>query len=99
MFFSEEIQSKTKKLLKDDNETIEKILSGDAEAIRKIGSIAQQGINPENVVRAFESNDPDAMKHIYNQSKNLVELRELYQELCYEFYKNIVPQDKKKKST
>ena len=30
------------------------------------------------------------MNYLYNQSKRLVEIHELYKELCYEFYKNMV---------
>ena len=90
MVFSNEIQNKIKVLFKNDSETREQLLSGNADAVRKIGSISQKGINPEDVVIAFESNDPDTMNYLYNQSKRLVEIHELYKELCYEFYKNMV---------
>ena len=90
MVFSKEIQKKIKILFQNDSKTREQLLSGNVEAIRKIGSISQRGINPEDVVIAFESNDSDTMNYLYNQSKRLVELHELYQELCYEFSKNMV---------
>ena len=35
---------------------------------------------------AFESNNLDTMNYLYNQSKRLVELQELYKELRYDFY-------------
>ena len=44
--------------------------------------------NPEDIVKAFESNNQNTMNALYNESKRLVELRELYKELCYEFYQN-----------
>lgn len=90
MIFSNEIQNKIKILFKNDSEIREQLLLGNADAVRKVGSISQKGINPEDVVMVFESNDPDNMKYLYNQCKRLVELHELYQELCYEFYKNMV---------
>ena len=89
MVLSNEIQNKIKILFKNDDEFRERLLSMDVNAIRKIASISQKGINPKDVVQAFENKDYAAMNRLYNQSKRLVELQELYKELCYEFYKNI----------
>lgn len=94
MVFSIKTQKKIKKLFKNDSEIIEQLLSGNAEVIskatRKIGGISQEGIDPEDVVVAFESNDSDTMNYLYNQSKRLIELQELYQELCSEFCDNMI---------
>ena len=88
MILSNEVQNKIKILFENDSETREQLLLGNAEAVRKIGSISQKGINPEDIVKAFESNNQNTMNALYNESKRLVELRELYKELCYEFYQN-----------
>lgn len=88
MFFLNEIQIKI--LFKNDSEMREQLLSGNVDVIRKIGRISQKEINQEDIVIAFESNDPDTMNYLYNQSKRLVQLQELYRELCYEFCKNMV---------
>lgn len=87
MILSDELQNKIKRLFAKDTATRERLLAGDAETIREIGSISQKGINPEDVVVAIESNDSETIKCLYNQSKKLIELQELYKELCYEFYK------------
>ena len=88
MILSNEVQNKIKILFENDSETREQLLLGNAEAVRKIGSISQKGINPEDIVKTFESNNQNTMNALYNESKRLVELRELYKELCYEFYQN-----------
>ena len=88
MILSNEVQNKIKILFANDSETREQLLLGNAEVVRKIGSISQKGINPEEIVKAFESDNQNIMNALYNESKRLVELRELYKELCYEFYQN-----------
>lgn len=98
MVLSSEIQNKIKILFENDSVIREQLLSGDADAIRKIGSMSQKGINPEDIVAAFESNDPDTMNYLYVQSKRLIELHELYKELCYEFYKNTEHYNSKKRN-
>jgi hypothetical protein len=61
----------------------------DVEAIREIGSISQKGINPDDVIVAYESGDPNTMNYLYQQAKRLVGLQELYKDLCFEYYKKI----------
>ena len=87
MFFSEELQNKIKILLKDDDELREKLLLGDADAIKEIGRISQRRVNPEDIVLAFESDEPLAINNLYNQAKWLCDLNKLYIELCLEYSK------------
>ena len=65
-------------------EMIEKLYNCDAEAIREIGSLSQRGINPDDVITAYESSDQDTMDYLYQQAKRLVGLQELYKDLCFE---------------
>ena len=85
---SKEIQERINLLFKNNKELKEKLLAGDANAIREIGSISQQGINPEDVVAAYESEDSETMKYLYKKSKKLIELQKLYRDLCLEYYKS-----------
>lgn len=87
MSISKEKQERINFLFKTNPEMIEKLYECDAEAIREVGSLSQGGIDPEDVIVAYESGDPDTMNYLYQQAKRLVELQELYKELCFEFYK------------
>ena len=86
MNISKELQEKINLLFKNNEELRERLLSGDANAIREIGSISQKGMNPEDIVAAYESNDSEAMKYLYEKAKKLVELQKLYKDLCLEYY-------------
>lgn len=68
---------------------IEKLYQCDAEAIREIESLSQRGINPDDVIAAYESGEPSTMDYLYQQAKKIVGLQELYKELCFEYYKKI----------
>ena len=87
MNISKENQEKINLLFKNDPEMIEKLCKYDAEAIREVGILSQRGINPDDVIVAYESDDSSTMNYLYQQAKRLVELQELYKELCFEYYK------------
>ena len=87
MSLSIETQEKINKLFKTKPEMIEKLYNCDAEAIREIGSLSQRGINPDDIIAAYESGDQETMKYLYQQAKRLVGLQELYKDLCFEYYK------------
>ena len=87
MSISKKTQESINSLFETTPEMVEKLYKCDAEAIRKIGSISQRGINPDDVVVTYESGDPSAMNNLYQQAKRLVGLQELYKELCFEYYK------------
>ena len=86
MSISKETQERINFLFKTNSKMIEKLYKCDAEAIRKIGILSQRGINPDDVIVAYESSDPATMKYLYQQAKRLVELQKLYKELCLEYY-------------
>jgi hypothetical protein len=50
------------------------------------GIISQKGMNPEDIVDAYESNDSETMKYLYMKAQKLIELQKLYKELCLEYY-------------
>lgn len=87
MSVSKETQEKINLLFKANPEMIDRLYNCDAEAIREIGSLSQRGINPDDVVVAYESGDPSAMKYLYQHAKKLIGLQELYKDLCFEYYK------------
>ena len=87
MSISKETQERINLLFKTNPEMIEKLYKCDAEAIREIGSLSQIGINPDDVIVAYESGEPSTMNYLYQQAKRLVGLQELYKELCFEYYK------------
>lgn len=87
MSASKETQEKINLLFKTNPEMRDRLYNCDAEAIREIGSLSQRGINPDDVVVAYESGDQDTMNYLYQQAKRLVGLQELYKDLCFEYYK------------
>ena len=95
MGISKEIQERINLLFKTNSEIKEKLYKCDAEAIREIGMLSQKGINPDDVIAAYESDDTSTMNYLYQQAKRLVGLQELYKELCFEYYKKIkaTPED------
>lgn len=76
---SDELKEKIKINFKDYSDLKNKLLSGDAETIRQIGIDSQKGIEPEDVIEAYESNN---MEYLYKQAKKMVELKKIYIELC-----------------
>jgi hypothetical protein len=93
MSISKETQEKINLLFKNNPKMIERLYNCDAEAIREIGSISQRGINPDDIVVAYESGEQDTINYLYRQAKRLIELQELYKDLCFEYYKKV--KDKK----
>ena len=89
MSISKEIQERINLLFKTNSEMKEKLYKCDAGAIREIGRLSQRGINPDDVIAAYESGDPSTMNYLYQQAKRLIELQKLYKELCFEYYKKI----------
>ena len=87
MSISKETQERINFLFKTNPEMIEKLYKCDADAIREIGSISQRGINPDDIIVAYESGDQSTINYLYQQAKRLVELQRLYKELCFEYYK------------
>lgn len=89
MELSKELQEMIKIIFEEDEEFIGKLLLLDAEAIRQVGIMSQQGIEPKEVVYAYESNDKNEIKNIYNQAKRQLLLQKLYKRLCTEYCKQI----------
>ena len=89
MNISKENKERINLLFKTNPEMIEKLYKFDVETIREIGILSQSGINPDDVIVAYESGDPSTMNYLYQQAKRLVGLQELYKELCLEYYKKI----------
>ena len=87
MKFSKELQEKINLLFKNNEELREKLLAGDAESIRQIGALSQKRIEPEDVVESYESNSDETKEYLYKKAKKMIELQELYRELCLEYYK------------
>ena len=86
MSISQENQEKINVLFKTNPEMIEKLNRCDADAVREVGRLSQRGINPDDVIAACESGDPDTMNYLYQQAKRLIGMQELYKDLCFEYY-------------
>ena len=87
MELSKGTQEKINFLFKTNSEMIEKLYRCDVDAIREIGSLSQKGINPDDVIVAYESGNPNNIEYLYQRAKRLVGLQELYKEMCFEYYK------------
>ena len=86
LLLSQELQNKIKRLLNTDEDLKQKLLKGDVDSIKLIPSISQKGINPKDVVEAFESNRSE---EIYKEAQRLLELQQLYKDLCFEYSKEV----------
>ena len=86
MGFSLETEEKIKLLFKNNIQMRDRLLACDADAIREVGSIAQKGLEAEDVVAAFDSKDPETMSYLYNQARRVLELKALYKQMCLEYY-------------
>ena len=86
MSFSLETTEKIKILFKNNIQMRDRLLVCDADAIREVGSIAQRGLEPEDVVAAFDSNNPETMDYLYKQARRALELKALYKQMCLEYY-------------
>jgi len=75
MAISKETQEKINFLFKTNPEMIEKLYRCDADAIREIGSLSQKGINPDDVIVAYESGNPNNIEYLYQRAKRLVGLQ------------------------
>ena len=84
---SNELKEKIEKNFKAYSDLKNKLLSGDADAIRQVGFKSQRGIEPEDVIEAYESNNID---YLYKQAKKMVELQKIYKELCDAYASNIL---------
>ena len=82
MKFSKELEENINEIFKNNDDIRERLLAGDAETIRKIGAISQKGMNPEDVVEAIESNDPEAIKYLYHKAQRIIGMQKLYKDLC-----------------
>ena len=89
MNISKELQEKINLIFKNNEELRKRLLVGDANAIREVGSISQKCMNPEDIVDAYESNDSETMKYLYKKAQKQIETQKLYRELCLEYYKSI----------
>ena len=87
MSLSKKNEERIKLLFRSNPEMVEKLYKCDVESIREIGILSQKGINPDDIIAAYESGDSSTMNYLYQKAKRLVELQELYKELCLEYYK------------
>ena len=83
MKISDELRKKIENFFPNDTELKNQLLSGNPNVISKIGIISQEGINPSDIITAYENND---MKSIYLKAKKLLELQKLYKDLNEEYY-------------
>lgn len=90
MIFSTETQAKINELFSENEEMKARLLSGDSDAIREVGTLSQMRIAPEDVVSSFDSNDEEAIQNLYNKAKTMLSLRELYKVMCEEYSRNTI---------
>lgn len=80
---SNELRERIKQNLLIDDDIKKKLLSGDVEIIRKIGVISQTGIKAKDIVYSYENNE---IEKLYKRAKQMLQLQQLYNELCEEYY-------------
>ena len=85
MIFTVRAQNKIKMLFKNDKVMMERLLAGDADAVRELGSLSQRGIDPENVIEAINSGDVETLNYLKKQAEKMIQYKRLYKRLCLEF--------------
>lgn len=89
MKVSKKTEERIESVVKDEELKIN-LLSLNADSIRKLPQFYE--LNPEDVIKAYESNDSEEMKKLYDKAILIVELRKLYKELCLEYAKSLKKQ-------
>ena len=79
MQLPKELEEKIKTLFVDDAELRMRLLKGEAEAIQQLAMITGK-IDPIEIVKSYENN---TMDFLYQKAKKLIQIRDLYVELCY----------------
>lgn len=92
MTISAELKEKIESYLSDD-ELKKELLKGNPDAIRKLGNMSGQKIDPIDVIECYENDTAD---YLYKFAKRLLNLQELYEELCEEYEKYITSKNSKK---
>lgn len=82
MEFSEKLQVEIKKIFENDPELRDSLLAGNPDAIRKVGAMSQIRIRPEYIAEMCENGK---IEELYEKAKLMIQLRELYETLCYEY--------------
>ena len=77
---SNKLKDKIEKNFKDKKELKNGLLSGNADIISKIGVLAQKGIDPKEIVKSYEN---DEMEKLYKKANKMIEIQDIYNELCY----------------
>ena len=88
MNLSKEIKKTIEVLFANNEEIRGKLLEGDAETIKQIGVASQRGINPEDIIDAYESHDSKTMEYLYKKAKKQAAVKKLYIDLCKEYSKD-----------
>ena len=78
MKLSNELAEKIERYFHFDEKLKNRLLRGDADAIRDVGMVAQSKIGAEDVVEAYEN---DCVEYLYQKAKTKLALEELYHEL------------------
>ena len=78
MGIPKELREKIETTLRNNSNLRDKMLSGDVDAIREIGTISEQKISPEDIIESYEN---DTIEYLYKKAKQLVALKEIYLEL------------------
>ena len=79
MKISDELKLKIEKAFPYNKELVNKLLSGDVDAIRSIGIMSGKGIDPIDVIESYENK---SMDYLYRKAKKMIDLQALYEELC-----------------
>lgn len=83
MNISNELKEKVERLLRNNEELKRGALEGNADAIRKIGNLSQNGIQAKEITEAYENN---TIEQLYKKAKNILELQDVYEKLCDAYY-------------
>ena len=87
MNFSEELKAKIRILFENNEDVKEKLLAENPDTIREIGFMSQRRIEPQEIVKAYESGNKNEIEELYKKAKMMIEIQKLYRELCLAYGK------------
>ena len=84
MEFPEKLQEEIKKFFDNNPSLRDRLLKGEPDAIREVGAMSQIRMSPEYVAEMCVSGK---IEELYEKAKLMISLKELYEELCFEYSK------------
>ena len=88
-----DLQEKINMLFEDDEDMKNRLLNGDEDAIQNLVIMTRTNIDPLDIISAYESKE---FKPLYEKAKKIVQIKQLYIEMCNWHARNSMKSHNKK---